>query len=291
MKRGRSPKISERKMSERAIIEALEEGPARWQEVYERVDMAKSTFNDSLKELEDKEEVERYYDKDRKATLIRLSDKLTDPIERTLRHLDNLTVRPLLDLEKARELLDDDSFVENILDIATFEYRDREFLSYEDKFEEYLERAASEIGDEREISPENMKLEMPPPDERELNEYFLIEAVTRILTEKLLLLEEKEGVRGYDFPPTLSRIEGFEKKYNKLISLLKPMLTHRKKYNPVPPPVPSESWPRTTIPISQSMCIIPFISRTISVRYIENTIRPFIQDKNLSEILPWDKGT
>lgn len=279
-------------MSERAIIEALEdEGPGTFTDVYERVDMAKSTFNDSLKELEDKGEVERYYDKDRKATLIRLSDKLTDPIERTLRHLDNLTVRPLLDLEKARELLDDDSFVKNILDIATFEYRDGEFLSYEDKFEEYLEKTASEIGDEKEISPENMKLEMSPPDERELNEYFLIGAVARILTEKLLLLEEKEGLRGHDFPPALSRIEGFEKKYNKLISLLKPMLSHGKKYSPVPPPIPPESWPRTAIPISQSMCILPFISRTISVSYIENTIRPFIQDKNLSKILPWDKGT
>lgn len=178
MKRGRSPRHKGRKQSEKAIIEALDEGPDRWQEVYERVDMAKSTFNDSLKDLENKEEVERYYDKDERATLIRLTEKLDEPVERTLRHLENITVRSTLDLKKGRELLNENYVLDAVARISTLKWLSEphnHWLS----LSEYRDEVQKIDNPDHERTLDSI--------EEEFNEYRLVRVLARYFTDRYLL--------------------------------------------------------------------------------------------------------
>lgn len=109
---GRPPEVNrnyDRPKGENQIIEALEEEEYTRSELVDKVKISQGQVTKSVKSLEEKGEVEKYYSKERGDTLIRLSEEMTTPIEKTLRHLDKITVRPLLDLEKGRELLSEDA--------------------------------------------------------------------------------------------------------------------------------------------------------------------------------------
>lgn len=202
MRRGRSPKISGRKMSERAVIEALEEAPGTFTEVYERVDMAKSTFNDSLKELEDKDEVERYYDKERRATLIRLSEKLVDSVEKALRHLENLTVRSILDLEKGRELLNEGYVLDAVTRISTLQWLPEPHNHWLSS-SEYWDKVREFEDTKYERSLDTIK--------KEFNEYKLIKTLARYFTDRYLMPNFSYGeYKGFLTPEMLGPENLFE---------------------------------------------------------------------------------
>lgn len=111
---GRPPGYNDRAKGEEEIIEALNEGEDTHSGLSERVDVTEGTVSKAVKKLEEKGEVEKYYKEG--SVYIRLSEEMTNPIERTLRNLNKTTVRSFLDFEKGRELLTEE-VIETIIDI------------------------------------------------------------------------------------------------------------------------------------------------------------------------------
>lgn len=155
MKSGRQLKHNGRRPSEKKIIETLENGDFRFTEIKERTGLSKPALSQALQDLEEDGAIRRYYGENK--VLIRLSDKESSPIETTLRHLDRITERKLLDLTEGRELLNED-VKDWTLRVGTLEW-----------------------------SPEKNELVPSEGLFDEFNEHILLRALTRFLWERSIL--------------------------------------------------------------------------------------------------------
>lgn len=214
MRRGRPLEINntnKRKASERKIIEALEESQDTFSDLLKRVDITKGTLSKGLKDLEDENVIERYY-KDGKV-LIRLSLEEASPVNTTLRHLDRLTERNLLNLGKIKELLSAD-VVDWILEVGTYRWSEkRKRIESE---QEKLEADQHERKAARKRLSESLDIELSEEREkRTLNELLLLRSLARYSLERSLItrgLSETEyknnfkvaiTCRGYDVGPSI----------------------------------------------------------------------------------------
>jgi DNA-binding transcriptional ArsR family regulator len=86
------------------ILKALEQSSGTFTDLRKRTKLADSTLSYYLKELEDHALIEREYK--RPNLLIKLSAKALDPVQKTLRHLEELVPPPSkLDIELGQKLL------------------------------------------------------------------------------------------------------------------------------------------------------------------------------------------
>lgn len=87
------------------ILSTLEQGPGTFTQLLKRSGLARSTFTHHLEILRAKGLIERAYEGPRRL-LIRLSAKALDPVQKTLRHLEELIPPPArLDIEAGEKLL------------------------------------------------------------------------------------------------------------------------------------------------------------------------------------------
>jgi len=91
--------------AEKQIKDSLEESAKNITEIAKDAGLAKGTVSDIVNRYEEENKVNRFYDSEKKKVLVELSGELADSVNKTIRHLNNISPSTSLNKEKGGEIL------------------------------------------------------------------------------------------------------------------------------------------------------------------------------------------